>query len=239
MGIDVSINLDFRVASKDIPFCEVVKHFSFLVCKSDELLRKNKKWYETGYSKKQALSHLAFENEKLSENTRLNWEKNYIRDAPLFIESIWDGEGDYSCGISYRKMYYFDNDRVSAELNLVSEDADIRLHSFIHLLSSLASYFNCSYINAESNGYRFHDNNVFPDRLSVGWMLYIPHIVLPSLIPQAAKVVPVMDGDKQKGTIVVSTEDIFDGSNKEHIARANDLEIRLLDLGLLPLMTEL
>jgi hypothetical protein len=70
-------------------------------------------------------------------------------------------------------------------------------------------------------------------------MLYIPHIVLPHLLPQAAKVIPVIDGEEQKGTIVVSTEDIFDGSNKEHIGKANDLEIRLLDLGLLPLITEL
>ncbi|WP_258962519.1 immunity 52 family protein, partial [Klebsiella pneumoniae] len=81
--------------------------------------------------------------------------------------------------------------------------------------------------------------NVFPDRLAVGWMLYIPHIVLTELIPEAARVVPVMDGDNQKGTIIVSTEEIFDGNNKEHIGKANDIEIKLLDLGLLPLMTEL
>ncbi|MDZ3240547.1 immunity 52 family protein [Klebsiella pneumoniae] len=43
----------------------------------------------------------------------------------------------------------------------------------------------------------------------------------------------------QKGTIIVSTEEIFDGNNKEHIGKANDIEIKLLDLGLLPLMTEL
>ncbi|MXC98362.1 hypothetical protein FQ003_24110, partial [Escherichia coli] len=51
--------------------------------------------------------------------------------------------------------------------------------------------------------------------------------------------VPVFEGEKQKGTIVVSTEDVFDGNNKEHIGKANDIEIRLLDLGLLPLLTEL
>ncbi|HCC5992822.1 TPA: immunity 52 family protein [Enterobacter cloacae] len=64
-------------------------------------------------------------------------------------------------------------------------------------------------------------------------------IILPELIPEAARVIPVMDDTKQKGTIVVSTEEIFDGNNKEHIGKANDIEIKLLDLGLLPLMTEL
>ncbi|SAU05251.1 Uncharacterised protein [Klebsiella pneumoniae] len=36
-----------------------------------------------------------------------------------------------------------------------------------------------------------------------------------------------MDGDNQKGTIIVSTEEIFDGNNKEHIGKANDIEIKL------------
>ncbi|HDT2096864.1 TPA: immunity 52 family protein [Enterobacter roggenkampii] len=70
-------------------------------------------------------------------------------------------------------------------------------------------------------------------------MLFIPAVLLPNLIPEAARVVPVIKNDKQIGTIVVSTEDVFDGNNKEHIAKSNDIEIRLLDLGVLPLVTEL
>ncbi|EAM9759176.1 hypothetical protein YW72_004848 [Salmonella enterica subsp. enterica] len=70
-------------------------------------------------------------------------------------------------------------------------------------------------------------------------MLYSPSIILPELIPQAAKVIPVIDGENRKGTIVVSTEEFFDGSKKEHIIRSNNLEIRLLDLGLLPLLAEI
>ncbi|EON2110544.1 hypothetical protein ACNC9E_004999 [Escherichia coli] len=70
-------------------------------------------------------------------------------------------------------------------------------------------------------------------------MIYIPSIILPELIPEAAKIVPVFEGEKQRGTIVVSTEEVFDGNNKEHIEKSNDIEIRLLDLGLLPLLTEL
>ncbi|EJG0757414.1 immunity 52 family protein, partial [Cronobacter sakazakii] len=104
---------------------------------------------------------------------------------------------------------------------------------------NLAKFFNCSYIGVDSNGYNFLGRNVFPDRLAVGWMLYIPYIILTELVPEAAKVVPVFDGEKQIGTIVISTDEIFDGNNIEHIRKANDIEIRLLDLGLLPLMTEL
>ncbi|ELQ6038786.1 immunity 52 family protein [Cronobacter sakazakii] len=73
----------------------------------------------------------------------------------------------------------------------------------------------------------------------VGWMIYIPAIILPDLITEASAVIPVVGAEKQIGTIVVSTDDIFDGNNIEHIRKANDIEIRLLDLGFLPLMTEL
>lgn len=91
----------------------------------------------------------------------------------------------------------------------------------------------------KKNGYDEVYKKVFPDRISCGWMLFIPAIILPNLIPGAARVVPVLKDSKQIGTIVVSTEEIFDGNNKEHIGKANDIEIRLLDLGLLPLLTEL
>ncbi|MDF7680266.1 Imm52 family immunity protein [Enterobacteriaceae bacterium ESL0689] len=110
---------------------------------------------------------------------------------------------------------------------------------------------NCTYLNVESGGYSFPEiipkengydevyKKVFPDRISCGWMLFIPAIISPDLIPCAARVVPVLKDSKKTGTIVVSTEEIFDGNNKEHIGKANDIEIRLLDLGLLPLLTEL
>ncbi|WP_337014816.1 hypothetical protein [Leclercia sp. AS011] len=125
------------------------------------------------------------------------------------------------------------------ELNLVLNNEENSLLRFITLISSLALSFDCSHISIDSNGYNLFGRNVFPDRLAVGWMLYVPHIVLTELIPEAARVVPVKDGENQKGTIIVSTEEIFDGKKREHIGKANDIEIKLLDLGLLPLMTEL
>lgn len=239
MTIDVSVNFLFEIGLGDITFTEIIEQFSFLVLQSSNLLGQNYEWFELGHSKKQALSQMAFENNKISESTLLKWERRYKKDSPLFIESVWDGKSDYSSSINYRKMFFDQVNRVGVELHLVSQNKNIDVESFIALFSRIAFYFKCSYINADSGGYRFFDNNVFPDRLSVGWMIYIPHVVLPRLIPEAARIVPVVDGEKQKGTIVVSTEDIFDGKNKDHIGKANNIEIKLLDLGLLPLMTEL
>jgi len=136
-------------------------------------------------------------------------------------------------------MFYDEKNRVSVELSLVPESSGNVLSQFISLISNLSLCFNCSYLSVDSKGYGVFGKNVFPDRLAVGWMLYTPHIVRPELIPEVAKLIPVVDNGKQKGTIIISTDEPFDGSNNEHIAKANDIEIKLLDLGLLPLMTEL
>lgn len=239
MSIDISVNFSFRSGLGNIPFAKIIEQFSFLVLESSRILGQHYEWYETGFSKKQALSHVAFENTKISESTFLKWEKRYKKDLPLFVESIWDGKGDYSSSINYRKMFFDQTNRANVELHLVSRDEQVDVGKFISLLSNIARHFECSYVNADSNGYRFFDRNVFPDRLSVGWMIFIPSVVLPELIPSAARVAPVVKDGKQIGTIIISTEEIFDGNKKEHIEKSNELEIRLLDLGLLPLITEL
>jgi hypothetical protein len=240
MNIDLSINFNFRANSDNIDFDNIVKQFEYLSKEFDSLLSTHLEWYETGYSRKKALEHVAFYKNGITEATYQKWLKRYKKDSPLFVESIWDGNDD-SCSnsISYRKMFFDEKNRVVVNAELNTQYDNLELSRVLRMVTNLANKFKCSHISLESKGYTFHNKNVFPDRLSVGWMLYVPHIIMPNLITEAAKVVTVMDGDKQKGTIIVSTEEIFDGNNKEHIGRANDIEIKLLDLGLLPLMTEL
>ncbi|EPE7076423.1 Imm52 family immunity protein [Cronobacter sakazakii] len=240
MGIRFVVNFDFRSKNDDIQFSQIIEHFLFVIAQINALSKEEDKWYETGYSRKQALNHLAFEKGCITEITRLKWERRYKRSLPIFVESVWDANDDKcSYGISYRKMFYDEKNRVSVELSLFVNNEKCSFHRFECLVINLAKFFNCSYIGVDSNGYNFLGRNVFPDRFVVGWMLYIPYIILTELVPEAAKVVPVFDGEKQIGTIVISTDEIFDGNNIEHIRKANDIEIRLLDLGLLPLMTEL
>ncbi|KZP73763.1 hypothetical protein A3460_02600 [Enterobacter roggenkampii] len=240
MNIELSINLDYRIDADDIEFDDIVGHFNYLSSEFGSLLSIRPDWYETGYSRKQALEHVAFNKNGITEDTYQKWLKRYVKDAPLFVESVWDGkDDDCSSGISYRKMFFDEKNRVvvNSELNIPSNE--LTVSKIFDSITNIANEFKCSHISLETNGYTLHGRNVFPDRLSSGWMLYIPHVVLPELIPEAARVIPVMDGNKQKGTIVVSTEKIFDGNNKEHIGKANDIEIKLLDLGFLPLITEL
>lgn len=76
---------------------------------------------------------------------------------------------------------------------------------------------------------------VFSQRPGVGWMLYLPMPIATKQLPEAAELVPVMDGLEQKGTIIVSVPDAtFSVDDGNHVATANAIEVRLADQDLLP-----
>ena len=259
-----TVNLNIRVEqefglSSPIEISHAARVFREVSLHFEQMLGKQKKWYLKGYSRKQALQHKVFiDGIKVPKEILSKWEKRYQKNYPFFGEGMWDGEvDDSSAGIDLTSSYSSSNRR-NNPLSLVIEFpvsflntklSSDRMIDFIQHLLILNE--NCTYLNVESGGYSFPEiipkkngydevyKKVFPDRISCGWMLFIPAIILPNLIPGAARVVPVLKDSKQIGTIVVSTEEIFDGNNKEHIGKANDIEIRLLDLGLLPLLTEL
>lgn len=81
----------------------------------------------------------------------------------------------------------------------------------------------------------YTEHRVFPKRPGAGWMLYLPTAIAHDKVPEAAELVPVMDGDRQKGTIIVSVSDaVFSIGNPDHVKIANAIEIRLADQDLLP-----
>jgi Immunity protein 52 len=76
---------------------------------------------------------------------------------------------------------------------------------------------------------------VFPNRPGAGWMLYLARAITPKELPEAAELVPVIEGGKQKGTIIVSVMgEVFSADNSEHVKIANAIEVRLADQDLLP-----
>ncbi len=78
-------------------------------------------------------------------------------------------------------------------------------------------------------------HKVFPKRPGAGWMLYLAETITASQLPEAAELVPVMDGDTQRGTIIVSVaDDMFSVDKPEHVKIANAIEVRLADQDLLP-----
>lgn len=256
--LNIRVEQEFGLSSPiEIP--HAARIFRDVSMSFEKMLEEHKTWYIKGCSRKQALQHQVFDDEiTVPYEILLKWERKYKRNYPFFGEGIWDGEGDESsAGLDLTTSFSSTNRRnnpmslvIEFPVSLVNTKlSSDRMLGFIHHLLILNG--NCTYLNVESGGYSFPEiipkgngydevyKKVFPDRISCGWMLFIPAIILPNLVPSAARVVPVLKDRNPIGTIVVSTEEIFDGNNKEHIEKANDIEIRLLDLGLLPLMTEL
>lgn len=87
----------------------------------------------------------------------------------------------------------------------------------------------------------YNERRVFRDRPGLGWLLYLPRSLTAREVPEARRLVPVMrNGKEQLGTIIVSVvNEPFSLDNPEHIRIANDIEIRLVDRGLLPRYADL
>ncbi|MCE9994319.1 immunity 52 family protein [Enterobacter asburiae] len=206
----------------------------------DCLLGTKKCWYEKGYSRKQALEHIVFKHAKADSMTIEKWSNQLKKKFPLIIEGVWDGEVDSKiCSINFIKKHMDYPKKINLDISITCSITDLNVKKIIAFMESLVKNKRRVYTTISSNGYWNNQMNVFPDRFCVGWMAYVPVKILPSLIPEATEVIPLEFSEDSKGTVIVSTNEIFDGRNKIHISNANDIEIRLLDIGLLPLMTEL
>ncbi|CAQ82597.1 MULTISPECIES: Imm52 family immunity protein [Photorhabdus] len=206
----------------------------------DIFFGQKKTWYLTGYSRKQALQHVVFDEQGPTEVAIKDFERNYKKNFPSLITGIWDGEKDeLSCGISYRKMSSVRPNWIWLTLDLSINSNQLNIFKLIDLIKYLAISCDCPYIQVETNSYTLSQHNVFPDRLSVGWMLYQPRIIDQSCLPMAEDVLPIYQNDQQIGTLIITKKGIFDGENQDDIDKSNDVEIQLLNLGLLPLITEI
>jgi len=234
---NTSINIHHE-KERDISVTECFSELYNSVLVVEKITKTKQVWYLTDYSRKNASEYIVFDGNKPFENIYSVFDKRYKKNFPLINESIWNGQPDgQACSITHYMKFILDPRKSNVLIDI--DEMATNSSDMIDSLLLLSQRDNRIWIMVDSKGYWLHEKNVFPDRVYVGWMLYLPHKILPELVPEAAQVVPVMNGDTQKGTIIVSTNEIFDGSKKEHIEKANDIEIRLLDLGYLPLMTEL
>ncbi|MEX6001648.1 hypothetical protein AB6H14_05120 [Providencia vermicola] len=69
-------------------------------------------------------------------------------------------------------------------------------------------------------------------------MLYLNKKITQQQLPMAAELIDI-ENEKNNGTLIISTDHVFDGSDKDDIRKANEIEIQLTALGLLPLVKEI
>ncbi|MDF1897314.1 Imm52 family immunity protein, partial [Rahnella contaminans] len=165
----------------------------------DLLLGTKKTWYEKGYSRKQSLQHIVFSGQVISDGIIEKWDRRCKKDYPLVIEGVWDGENDNNiCSVNYMRKHFHEPEKVSLEISLTGYESVIDINKIIKFIIEITRNKENAFAFINSNGYWFNERNVFPDRVCVGWMIHLPYTVLPELIPEAAKVVPVVDNGRQK-----------------------------------------
>lgn len=170
------------------------------------------------------MSKPAFENGKPS--SILKNKKNID-----IIESIW-AEGN-ALTIQYTAI---DNQYI-LRFN-IREIERIKFRNILDSMNEILSIFSVVSLRIDTNNYAYDQKQVFPDRLPVGWMLYLNKIITQEQVPMAAQLITI-ENEKNKGTLIISKEGIFDGSNKDDIKKSNEIEIQLTALGLLPLIREI
>ncbi|NHB90608.1 Imm52 family immunity protein [Photorhabdus cinerea] len=205
----------------------------------DQLFGRQKNWYLTGHTRKEALEHLVFEGGHPTEKAVQVFEESYKEDFPFIGKQIWDGEvDDLACSLFYENYRIDKLGQIKLTIKLKIDEKDFQFSRLIDFITFLVLSRNAPYIMVETNGYTLKQNQVFPDRLSAGWMIYLPFVIDPALLPMAAEILPIANDKEQPGTLIITKKGIFDGENQDDIDKANDVEIQLLNLGLLPLITE-
>ncbi|NHB61916.1 immunity 52 family protein [Photorhabdus sp. RW14-46] len=201
-------------------------------------------WHLPEYSLEEIEENNVFTDTGFTEYAISQLTENYDKDAKYLIATLFDIPGDIELKnrIFYQSSDVIYNNRlgktnISIDLNLVKEK--FKIQTIIEFVKALASTRNSPIVMTETRGYRLKKKQVFPDRISAGWMLYLPIEIDPTLVPMAEEIISISDKNDKKGSLIITTKDIFDIENQDHINKANDIEICLRDLQILPLMTEL
>lgn len=191
-------------------------------------------WFIPGDSEADSRIHAAFTSSNLTD-AALEWSKNRSQnsDTRSFV-GVWNGiQGDG--GAAFNTSYAL-NEPCLTQFQSRGVASLAHYATIADLLQGALQIWPAQAVQVAPTKYE----SVFPDRLAVGWMVYLPHTLTPAQVPEARALIPVMRDGQQQGTIIVSvTDEAFDANNREHVKVANDIEIRLADQDLLPRFVDL
>ncbi|TDV25360.1 immunity protein 52 of polymorphic toxin system [Paraburkholderia caballeronis] len=237
--VDLNVRLLFRIRENNLPTIEEQLKALWLLAKHLENIDLPMEiWHPAAPTPQESLSLGAFHESGPTDEV-ISLAKSNNHDMPDY-PSVGVANGvDGSGGIWFTSSL---NLSAISSFDLVAIDI-YKLFSFsgvAHLIEELVKIYPALCIEAGPYKYFSDENQVFPDRPGVGWMLYLPHVFTPAQIPEARTLIPVMRDGQQQGTIIVSvTGEVFDVNNRDHVKTANDIEIRLADQDLLPRYVDL
>ena len=202
-----------------------------------QYLVKRQDWYLCATSKKEASIYKMFDKDGVTEIGLKKMTQRYNKEKDCFSLAIWDKKTEHG------SLVYMLSDEGSGQsfkvhINIVFRSLEITLDDVQKFCLALSEHFDDAYITVNNN--YSEDKMVFPDRLSAAWMIYLPKVQLShNIVPQAFDVISPTDHEGHAaGSLVVTLPHFFDDMNTDDIKAVNSVDIKLRELGLLPLYAD-
>jgi len=158
-------------------------------------------------------------------------------------EAIWSSQPEGRCTLNFSPQLNIDPCGGRIQLGIISPNKawpnkDLMKWG-VDILSAIVLLEDIKFANVDvemksqkTESYQF-DFRTFPHHQFLGWMGFVPKVLTPQDIPEAAEVIPLPE---RHGSIVVAVGDTFDLRNPKHIKQAQQVEMRLVDLDALPVI---
>ena len=203
-----------------------------------QYLVKRQDWYLCATSKKEASIYKMFDKDGVTEIGLKKMTQRYNKEKDRFSLAIWDKKTEQG-SLVYILSEEGSGQSFKVHINIDFRSLEITLDDVQKFCLALSEHFDDAYITVNNN--YSDDKMVFPDRLSAAWMIYLPKVQLShNIVPQAFDVISPTDHEGHAaGSLVVTLPHFFDEKNTDDIKAVNSVDIKLRELGLLPLYADL
>ncbi|KMW71208.1 hypothetical protein TI10_21650 [Photorhabdus luminescens subsp. luminescens] len=208
----------------------------------NKVSNSSSRWNLPGYDLDEIKENNVFDESGITEYAINQFKESYDESFKSIIKTLFDIPGDVKLKnrIMYSSRDYGNRlGKTDVSIDLNFEKEKFNYSNCIDFVAYLVSNHYSPIIMMDAREYSLKQKQAFPDRVYAGWMLYLPIEIDPTLVPMAEEIISISDKNDKKGSLIITTKDIFDIENQEHINKANDIEICLRSLQILPLIIEI
>ncbi|TSG89712.1 hypothetical protein FG651_24620, partial [Salmonella enterica subsp. enterica serovar Derby] len=182
-------------------------------------------FYGQGESLENALNNKLFSIDGyISSNAKI-----YLSERLPYATSLWDGNTDEAMSIIFAGV----NNKTNIIIELERYKGIYDIEKLIKILTSIAENYTLNYFSV----FFSNNENVFPERLNVGWVIYLPVNNIIVTTNECERIEYVNIGGNKGRLFIV--KDVYNCLNETHRYASNDLEIELVDAGFLPLYKDI
>ncbi|MDH0353585.1 Imm52 family immunity protein [Morganella sp. GD04133] len=218
------INLDIHSVCKDLLL--KMTHMVSVITDSN-----SKCWFMGGESLSESLKYKAFNEGELSNELIDEFDKsNTIH--------LWDGndnDAPESASVTLDYLIYSGEKKITLKVSL-DYSGEVKFDYVFSFICEIVEHYNTKLIMVDTNHYKLKRRFVFPDRPSVGWMLFLNKKIDKNIVKDAEDVIYFSNGNK---SLIISRKNNYHGDRDSDIKISNLIEISLVEHGALPLYKDL